>query len=105
MMLAVLVIATTGVGAHATYGSYLANNSYENNLLLSENVEALSVSDGCLSGGPGSTACSHSGGIGVTVVGSGGSTNVECSVTCGTGYYACCTAIGCKCVKTQQKKK
>jgi hypothetical protein len=47
---------------------------------------------GCNSGGPGATACS----IEATVLGSGGS----CSVTCGPGYYACCSYTGnCKCIR------
>jgi len=52
----------------------------------------------CTSGGPGATTCSIqvSGGI----AGIGGS--FECSVTCGSGYYACCsaTAMGCNCKPT-----
>ncbi|MDD3687490.1 MAG: hypothetical protein PHE56_12075 [Bacteroidales bacterium] len=47
----------------------------------------------CSSGGPGSTSCSVStsgGGGGIT----GGTT---CSVTCGSGYYACCNAWENKC--------
>lgn len=45
----------------------------------------------CSSGGPGATSCS-SGGSG---------TGSSCTVTCGSGYYACCDANGveCKCVK------
>ncbi len=46
----------------------------------------------CDSGGPGATQCSVDSGI--------GSINVGCSVTCGSGYYACCddsTSV-CKCV-------
>jgi hypothetical protein len=49
----------------------------------------------CTSGGPGSVSCSImlSGGI----AGSGGS--VECSLTCGQGFYACCSVseMGCRC--------
>ena len=36
----------------------------------------------CTSGGPGSTSCSGS----WTIAGTG----VSCSVTCSSGYYACC---------------
>jgi len=39
----------------------------------------------CPSGGVGSTSCSSGTG--------------NCSVTCSAGYYACCTANGCKCYK------
>ena len=47
---------------------------------------------GCSSGGPGATSCS----IEATVLGSGGA----CSVTCGPGYYACCSySSNCRCVK------
>lgn len=45
----------------------------------------------CKSGGPGSTSCSASHGVD------------SCSVTCGSGYYACCNALPgaayCRCVK------
>jgi len=48
----------------------------------------------CHSGGPGSTSCSAESGS----LGGGGS----CSVTCSSGYYACCddTKNECKCVKS-----
>jgi len=45
------------------------------------NTTATSASN-CTSGGTGATACSTNSGI--------GSINTGCSVTCGTGYYACC---------------
>jgi hypothetical protein len=47
----------------------------------------------CKSGGPGSTSCTLnvSGGI----AGSGGA--FSCSVTCGTGYYACCSLVSLNC--------
>jgi len=45
------------------------------------NTTGISASD-CTSGGIGATACSTNSGI--------GSVNTGCSVTCGTGFYACC---------------
>ena len=48
--------------------------------------------DGCTSGGQGSTSCD--------APGSGGSDG--CSVTCGSGHYACCNGSGaasaCRCI-------
>lgn len=43
----------------------------------------------CLSGGEGATSCSHS----VTV----GPVTTSSSVSCGTGYYACCNATSASC--------
>lgn len=60
------------------------------------NVEILSDSEGssniCVSGGKGATACSIT--AGTTVVGVGLSGG--CSVSCDSGYYACC-GINCTC--------
>jgi hypothetical protein len=51
-----------------------------------------SEEESCWGGGEGATGCSLQGGAGP--VGAG------CSVTCGSGYYACCTPTGgCKCVE------
>ncbi len=47
----------------------------------------------CSSGGIGSTSCSTSVGGGA----SGGSGSFGCSVTCSSGYYACCNAWHNKC--------
>lgn len=44
---------------------------------------------GCTAGGPGSTSCSIEGNIGPGGAG--------CSVSCGSGYYSCCTLTGCTC--------
>jgi len=40
----------------------------------------------CSTGGPGSTEC-------------GWQTGVGCTVSCYSGYYACCSMSGCSCVK------
>lgn len=45
----------------------------------------------CAAGGPGSTSCSYRWDSPF-----GGS---SCSVTCQSGYYACCNVESCKCVK------
>ena len=45
-MLAVLVIATTGVGAYSAYGSYMAASMGIDDLLLAENILALSDNGG-----------------------------------------------------------
>jgi hypothetical protein len=47
----------------------------------------------CTSGGPGSTSCSTS----VSGGGGGISGGTSCSVTCSSGYYACCNAYHNKC--------
>lgn len=60
------------------------------------NVEALADGEsgiGCIAGGPGSTGCTIE--ISAQVVGSGGT--LTCSVTCASGFYACCTITGCTC--------
>jgi hypothetical protein len=52
-------------------------------------VQLLSEADDCKSGGPGASQCSFN------APGGGG-----CSVTCNSGYYACCVNAGdCHCVK------
>jgi hypothetical protein len=49
----------------------------------------------CDSGGPGAITCSIQ--VAGGIAGFGGS--FECSVTCGSGYYACCSVseMGCNC--------
>jgi hypothetical protein len=65
------------------------------------NVEALADDENdsdapyCHNGGPGATACSISSGITIPVI--GGGTTTGCQVSCGTGYYACCS-FRCTCV-------
>lgn len=84
---------------------YLNNSSkQEENALLLTSVEALSAegdaaSSGnfnpyCYNGGTGSTSCSIEGGI--TILGYG--VSAGCSVSCGSGYYACC-GLKCTCKK------
>lgn len=51
--------------------------------------DARAEEEQCMNGGPGATSCSYS------IVGGTGS---GCSVTCNSGYYACCTLSGCHCV-------
>ena len=67
----------------------------QNNLsqLTQANINVLcrSETDGCLSGGPGSSSCAISGDLGVGGVEGG----VSCEVTCQSGYYACCSLTGC----------
>lgn len=40
----------------------------------------------CFAGGPGSSQCSIE------------AAGVGCSVTCNSGFYACCSALGCRCL-------
>lgn len=104
----VLFMALLLVGA--TFSSYKAYQAYTTSQsdLLMQNIEALAndeagadsngILERCLSGGKGAIACSHHGSIGVEVVGTGGSVEVNCSITCDKGYYACCKASGCCCI-------
>jgi len=48
----------------------------------------------CYNGGPGSSSCSIDAGISISGYGMTGG----CSVSCQSGYYACCT-LRCTCVK------
>lgn len=63
--------------------------------IVLDDVESLASGE-CINGGEGAVACSSSGGG--TIAGFGGSAG--CSVTCSTGYYACC-GLTCNCVKIQ----
>lgn len=47
----------------------------------------------CYSGGPGSNSCSIDAGIEILGVGVAGG----CSVSCNSGYYACCS-LRCTCI-------
>lgn len=49
---------------------------------------------GCTAGGPGSTDCSIQGNIGPGGAG--------CSVSCASGYYACCSLSGCGCTRAAE---
>lgn len=63
------------------------------NLVTNTNVSLEAKSlwiTGCIAGGPGSTSCSMEAG------------GISCSVSCGGGYYSCCSLTsGCKCVKQE----
>ncbi len=71
--------------------STMKYNPYSPSAIEGERVEGSAVS--CGSGGPGSTSCS----VKAEIMGIA----QECSVTCGAGYYACCSPMQgtCKCVK------
>lgn len=45
----------------------------------------------CEAGGPGATSCSVTTSASGTVLGSGGSSSTTYTVSCGTGFYACCS--------------
>lgn len=71
---------------------------YNNEPFTLNNVETLNRSesdDDCIAGGQGSSSCSIEGGI--EIVGNG--VTVGCSVSCNSGYYACCGLTSCDCVK------
>ena len=68
------------------------------NAILSINVEALTKDPEekpCFNGGPGATQCSISAGITLKL-----GVTAGCSVTCSSGYYACCS-YHCTCVKNE----
>lgn len=101
MAFAVVAFAAVGLGSYNAYGSYTAANMSEEDLLLAEDVLALSdakpkrkvTSDSsCITGGPGSTSCSIEAGI--EILGCG--VSVGGSVSCSSGKYACC-GLGCNC--------
>lgn len=72
------------------------SNPNGTSVLIDANVDALAQVEShfCYNGGPGANQCSIEAGI--TIVGNGVSAN--CSVSCNSGYYACC-GIRCICVK------
>ena len=88
-----------GYGLSYRTGEYslkLIENPKNISEILLLNGKSVSInSNKCDSGGQGSTGCSTDGGIA-----SGGS---SCSVTCGSGYYACCMdAVNeCRCQPTK----
>lgn len=55
----------------------------------------------CSAGGPGSSSCSTSSTLSGDLGSSGGSISTSCTVTCNSGYYACCNNFHntCKCKK------
>ncbi len=78
------------------FAQYVGNKPSSMTLL---NVEAISADENpfCYNGGVGASQCSIEGGI--TILNFGVSAN--CSVTCNSGYYACC-GIRCTCKKERK---
>ncbi len=79
---------------------HLAQNDYNMDVSLAD-ISVMAQADeesgsSCAAGGTGSTSCSYS----ATVLG----VSLSCSVTCESGYYACCglnaklEAVYCDCV-------
>lgn len=75
--------------------SSLIKSNLSQTSIFVENVELLTTPEAetCYAGGPGATECSISAGIEIAGVG----VSVGCSVSCGSGYYACCS-IKCRCI-------
>ncbi len=46
-------------------------------------LSVFTIAVACIAGGEGAESCSYE----------------SCSVSCQSGYYACCNANGCKCVR------
>ena len=90
-LFALALLATAGYGVNKSMNSD-ANLS---DLALA-NVEALANGESsyCYAGGVGSTSCSIDAGIEILGVGVAGG----CSVSCNSGYYACCS-LRCTCIK------
>lgn len=95
-----LLIAVTA-GLVCIGGIYVAVNTFRrtNNISMSlyaQNLEALAAPESkyCYNGGPGSSSCTIDGGIDIAGFG----VSAACSVSCNSGYYACCT-LRCTCVK------
>lgn len=96
---AFLSIVVIGISIYAGYNTYENYTKINESDLLLANIETFANSDEawnpyCHSGGSGSNSCSIDGGI--TIAGYGVST--ACSVSCNSGYYACC-GIRCTCKK------
>ena len=80
-------IALTFVGINVAVTS---GTNFHNITLTMKNVDALADGEGggsnCeCAGGPGSTSCSCD------------VWQISCSVSCSSGYYACCSYDGCHC--------
>lgn len=98
------IAGATFVLVAAAVTAIAANRQTNTPSLMEANIEALEsrgVGGGgeggeggsalCASGGRGASQCSNDGNI----AGSGGG----CSVTCNSGYYACCNVVNCYCVR------
>ena len=100
MMFSMVLLATLSLGVLVMVSS---KEHKPTSQLLFSRVEALADPECNKAGGPGATSCSCqsgtvSGGTGGSSIGGGGD---SCSVTVGTGYYACCykDSYGlCRCV-------
>lgn len=87
-------IAAVAAAAIVAVSSVNANSSSEMSDLMMKNLEVLTKNESsdCWNGGPGATQCSIEAGTEILGVG----VSAGCSVTCGDGYYACCS-LRCVC--------
>ena len=96
-LFATLAVATVFNLGYIAYGKYNAMSQADK--LVFDNIEALSGGEDynpyCHNGGPGSISCSIEGGINVAGYG----VSAKCSVSCSSGYYACC-GLRCTCKKS-----
>ena len=88
-----IIFAVGAVLVAAAVSAFVYVNNGRNSMddLFNANVEALARNESggcghCYNGGPGSTSCSISAGVDVGLGISAG-----CSVSCGGGYYSCCS--------------
>lgn len=63
--------------------------------MMVNSVLAANGRNNCYAGGPGANSCSISAEASVVEIGG----SMECSVSCNSSYYACCSLKGCHCVK------
>lgn len=94
LIILMLVVANIGLASYS-----FATPQLNETIVTISQIETLSKSETpeCHSGGIGAISCSISAGIQFDLGVSGG-----CSVTCISGYYACCN-LRCECKKYPQK--
>ena len=94
----------TAVVAVSAYNVYHSKNTDRNLVLSLTNIEKLAYGENssgdsaynpyCHNGGLGADSCSIGGGVDIAGYG----VSLECSVSCNSGFYACC-GIRCTCKK------
>ena len=90
-----IVVIALAVAFNVSLNTGKTNNA---SLLALANVEALASESSkpfCYAGGTGSSSCSIDAGVTIAGYGVAGG----CSVSCNSGYYACCS-LRCVCVKS-----
>lgn len=95
----IFILLMLNVGIYVTAQYSAMPSEYEQTYSSrSDDFGAVLDSD-CHNGGPGATNCSIDAGISM-----GASLTTACSVTCGSGFYACC-GLRCFCKKITIKQQ